>query len=164
MASETGTQTQVDTDASTGRLSKYLNKDRVLGEDTSVKRAILVYAGLGVYFLWFLIPVVWLGLSTIKSGSIIQAQRLIIIPSAENFTLSHYQEVLTDPQFLQLFANSAIIAVGTVALTLAVGILGAYSLSRFEYPGRSVLLVSFMATKMLPAALIIVPFFLMMYS
>lgn len=162
MASKTGSQ--VETSGRTGRLSKYLNSDRMLGEDTSVKRALLVYAGLAVYFLWFLIPVIWLGLSTIKSGNIIQAQRLIIIPSAENFTLGHYQEVLTDPQFLQLFANSAIIAVGTVALTLAVGILGAYSLSRFEYPGRSVLLVSFMATKMLPAALIIVPFFLMMYS
>ncbi|ESP89831.1 carbohydrate ABC transporter permease [Candidatus Halobonum tyrrellensis] len=160
MASENTTVRQASDDGP----SKYLDTDRLFGEDTSLRKALLVYGGLFVYFLWFLVPVVWLALSTIKSGEIIQAQRLIIIPMGENFTLGHFEQVLTDPQFRQLFVNSTIIAFSTVALTLFLGILGAYSLSRFDYPGRSTLLVSFMATKMLPPALIIVPFFLMMYS
>ena len=160
MASETGTRF----DSADGRFSKYLDTDYLLGEDTTPKRALAVYGFLLLYFIWFLVPVIWLGLSTIKSGSIIQAERLIIIPPAEYFTLGHYKQVLSNPQFIQLFINSAIIAVATVTLTLGLGILGAYSLSRFEYPGRSTLLVSFLATKMLPPALIIIPFFLMMYS
>lgn len=160
MASETGTRF----DSSDGRFSKYLDTDRLLGEDTTPKRALLVYGFLILYFIWFLVPVIWLALSTIKSGAIIQAERLIIIPPAEYFTLGHYEQVLTNPQFIQLFVNSSVIAIATVALTLTLGTLGAYSLSRFDYPGRSTLLVSFLATKMLPPALIIIPFFLMMYS
>jgi ABC-type glycerol-3-phosphate transport system permease component len=160
MASETGTRF----DPSNGRFGKYFDTDYLFGEDTSPKRALAVYGFLFLYFVWFLVPVIWLALSTIKSGSIIQAQELIIIPPAEYFTLGHYQQVLSNPQFIQLFVNSSIIALATVALTLGLGILGAYSLSRFEYPGRSTLLVSFLATKMLPPALIIIPFFLMMYS
>lgn len=160
MASETNTRF----DSNDGRFSKYLDADRLLGEDTTPKRAFLVYGFLLLYFLWFLVPVVWLGLSTIKAGAIIQAERLILIPPAEYFTLSHYEQVLTNPQFIQLFINSSVIAIATVSLTLGLGILGAYSLSRFNYPGRSTLLVSFLATKMLPPALIIIPFFLMMYS
>lgn len=160
MASENTTIQQGSDDG----LSKYLDTDRLFGEDTSLRKALLVYGGLLVYFIWFLVPVIWLALSTIKSGEIIQAERLIVIPMGDNFTLSHFEQVLSDPQFLQLFVNSSIIAFCTVALTLFLGILGAYSLSRFNYPGRSTLLVSFMATKMLPPALIIVPFFLMMYS
>lgn len=160
MASETGARF----DSTDGRFSKYLDRDRFLDEDTDPKRALLVYGLLFLYFVWFLVPVIWLALSTIKSGAIIQAQRLIIIPSAEYFTLDHYEQVLTNPQFIQLFVNSTIIAFATVALTLTLGILGAYSLSRFQYPGRSTLLVSFLATKMLPPALIIIPFFLMMFS
>ena len=160
MASETGTRFG----STDGRFSKYLDTDYLLGEDTTPKRALAVYGFLLLYFIWFLVPVIWLTLSTIKAGNIILAERLIIIPSAENFTLGHYKQVLSNPQFIQLFINSAIIALATVTLTLGLGILGAYSLSRFEYPGRSTLLVSFLATKMLPPALIIIPFFLMMYS
>lgn len=160
MASETGTQF----DSTDGRFSKYFDTDRFLGEDTTPKRALLVYGLLLLYFVWFLVPVIWLALSTIKSGAIIQSEKLILIPPAEYFTLGHYEQVLTNPQFIQLFVNSTIIALSTVALTLTLGILGAYSLSRFRYPGRSTLLISFLATKMLPPALIIIPFFLMMYS
>ncbi|GAA0237377.1 carbohydrate ABC transporter permease [Haladaptatus pallidirubidus] len=135
-----------------------------VGEEHSLKYALGVYAALALYFIWFLVPVVWLALSTIKSGSIIQADNLIIIPSAKNFTLSNYELVLTDPQFQALFVNSIIISFSTTAITLVLGVLGAYSLSRFTYPGRKTLLVAFMSTKMLPPALIIIPFFLMMYS
>lgn len=160
MASETSTRL----DSMDGRFSKYLDTDYLFGEDTTSKRALAVYGFLLLYFIWFLVPVLWLALSTIKTGAIIQAQRLIIIPPPEYFTLDHYQQVLSNPQFIQLFVNSSIIALATVALTLGLGILGAYSLSRFEYPGRSMLLISFLGTKMLPPALIIIPFFLMMYS
>jgi ABC-type glycerol-3-phosphate transport system permease component len=138
--------------------------DGWIGEERSIKEAVFIYAALALYFIWFLVPVVWLALSTIKSGEIIQANRLIIIPSLEHITFSNYRTVLTDPQFQKLFRNSLIISFSTTALTLVASILGAYSLSRFSYPGRKSLLIAFMATKMLPPALIIIPFFIMMYT
>lgn len=159
MASETGIPDV--TDQRNGIVERF---DSWIGEDQSITRALAIYGALALYFVWFLVPVVWLALSTVKSGEIIQANRLIIIPAAEHFTLSNYELVLGNPQFRGMFINSVIIAVSTTTLTLVLGTLGAYSLSRFTYPGRYTLLIAFMSTKMLPPALILIPFFLMMYS
>lgn len=157
-------QSQNQGNSISGRFRGYLNRKQWLEWAESPGQALLIYGILILYFSWLLVPIIWLGLSTIKTGDIIQASRLIIIPSIENFTLSNYREVLTNPQTLRLFRNSIIVTFSTVSLTLVVGILGAYSLSRFSYFGRQPLLISFLATKMLPTVLLIVPFFLMMFT
>lgn len=162
MASETSKHRQ--SDVTSGRFSNYFDRDRWLDKDMSLKRAFLVYGLLLLYFIWFLVPIIWFALSSIKVADIMRADQLIIIPPLKYLTLSNFQRVLTDPQFLNLFVNSVIITTSTVALTLVLGTLGAYSLSRFTYPGRHALLLGFLSTKMLPAVLIIVPFFVMMYS
>ncbi|MFC4440351.1 MULTISPECIES: carbohydrate ABC transporter permease [Natrialbaceae] len=148
-------------DGRTGIVGRF---DAFIGEDNSIKHALGVYGALTLYFIWFLVPILWLALSTIKPGSIIQADELIIIPSIEQITFANYEMVLTNPQFQTMFFNSIVISVSTTILTLIAGVLGAYSLSRFSYPGRKSLLIAFMATKMLPPALILIPFFIMMYT
>lgn len=147
-----------------GRFRDYLNEGSWLEWAENPGQAILIYSMLVLYFAWLLVPIIWLALSTIKSPDIIQASRLIIIPSIENITLQNYQQVLTNPQTLRMFQNSLVITLSTVTLTLIVGIFGAYSISRFDYFGREPLLVGFLATKMLPTVLLIVPFFVMMYA
>lgn len=137
-------------------------QERFVPEDKTLREVLLTYGVIGVFMIWFLVPVGWLVLSTFKTNNIIQADELIIIPSMENFTLGNYIDVLTTGQFQMMFVNSLVIAVATTALTLTVGIFGAYSLSRFSYPGRHSIMVTFLSTKMLPPALIIIPFFLMM--
>src|SRR3989449_8457107 len=42
----------------------------------------------------------------------------------------------SDTAFLTYFRNSVVVAGLTVVLTMAVGALGAYSLTRFAFPGR----------------------------
>lgn len=137
-------------------------QDRFVSEDQTFREVLITYGVVALFMMWFLVPVGWLVLSTFKSKNIIQADQLIVIPSIENFTLDNYVAVLTTGQFQMMFVNSLIIAVATTALTLSVGIFGAYSLSRFSYPGRHSLMVTFLSTKMLPPVLIIIPFFLMM--
>lgn len=137
---------------------------RLGDQDTSLTEAVLTYLGVGVYFIWFLVPVIWLLLSSFKTSDIIRAQHLIIIPEAVNFTLQHYVTVLSNGQFRLFFINSVIIALSTSALTLVVSVLGAYSLSRFSFPGRNAILITFLSTKMLPLVLILIPFFLMMFT
>lgn len=137
-------------------------QNRLVPEDMTLREVFVTYGIVGVFMLWFLVPVAWLVLSTFKTNDIIQANELIVIPEAENFTLNHYITVLTTGEFQMMFFNSLIIAVATTALTLVTGIFGAYSLSRFSYPGRHTIMVTFLSTKMLPPALIIIPFFVMM--
>jgi multiple sugar transport system permease protein len=58
-------------------------------------------------------------------------------------------------------ANSVLVGTGAAALAVAVSVLGAYSLSRFRYPGRGTAGFLLLLTQMLPAAVLIVPLFVL---
>ena len=55
--------------------------------------------------------------------------------------------------------NSAIVAVGTMVLSILLAILPAYALSRFRFHGKGVLGFVLFATQMLPEAMLVVPLY-----
>jgi ABC-type glycerol-3-phosphate transport system permease component len=136
--------------------------DTWLGEETSPRRAVLTYATLAVYFTFILLPVVWLVLSSFETRAGIYSST--IIPSWDQLTLHNYIHVLSLGTFRNYFVNSVLVATGTTVLSLSVGTLAGYALSRFEFPGRKPLLLSYLSTQMLPHVLILIPFFLLMYD
>lgn len=136
--------------------------DAWLADDMSPRRLAGVYAVLGLYFIFLLLPVAYMLLVTFTSQEFLYSTQLI--PSLGDFTIQNYLIVLQTGAFQGYFVNSVVIAVSTTALTLVVGTLAAYSLSRFEFPGRQSILLSFLATQMLPLVLILIPFFLLMFS
>jgi ABC-type glycerol-3-phosphate transport system permease component len=81
-----------------------------------------------------------------------------------DITLENYQQVPSRGAFQSYFVNSVVIATSTTVLRLTVGTFAGYSLSRFDYPGHDSLLVAFLGTQMLPYVLILVPFFLLMFT
>lgn len=135
--------------------------DMWLGEEMSIYRALLVYAVLGLYFAFLLLPIVYLTLLTFTSQEFLFSSQLV--PSLSDLTLDNYVTVLSRAEFQTYFINSAIIASATTALVLTVGIFAAYSLSRFDYPGRGGLLYAFLSTQMLPIVLILIPFYLLVF-
>jgi multiple sugar transport system permease protein len=56
-------------------------------------------------------------------------------------------------------ANSGLIALGTVALTLAFAIPGAYAVARLRFPGRRQISVLFLSVYLFPSILLAVPLF-----
>jgi ABC-type glycerol-3-phosphate transport system permease component len=100
-------------------------------------------------------------LATFTSPDFLYSPRLV--PALDDLTMQNYVAVLSTGLFQQYFINSTIVASSTTLLTLVVGTLAAYSLSRFEYFGRNGLLFSFLGTQMLPRVLILIPFFLVMF-
>ena len=76
-----------------------------------------------------------------------------------------YQEVLTPVSeggqgFLQLMANSAIVAVATVDADPAVSILGAYAIARLRFPGRRQMVTLFLAVYLFPAVVLAGPLYI----
>jgi ABC-type glycerol-3-phosphate transport system permease component len=136
--------------------------DAWLDEDMSPRRALGVYAVLGLYFSFLLLPVVYMVLVSFTSQSFLFSPQLI--PSLDSLTLDNYVSVLSRGQFQQYFINSMIVAVSTTLLVLTVGIMAGYSMSRFDYPGRNGLLYAFLSTQMLPIVLILIPFYVLMFS
>jgi multiple sugar transport system permease protein len=75
-----------------------------------------------------------------------------------------YRDVLTSTAhggqgFLSFIRNSAIVAVGTVVLTLLVSIPGAYAVSRLEFFGRRQISAVFLGVYFFPAILLAIPLF-----
>jgi multiple sugar transport system permease protein len=56
-------------------------------------------------------------------------------------------------------ANSALIALGTVAVTLVFAVLGSYAIARLRFPGRRKVGVLFLAVYLFPSILLAVPLF-----
>ncbi|MEV7996043.1 carbohydrate ABC transporter permease [Streptomyces sp. NPDC086077] len=84
--------------------------------------------------------------------------------SAKDFTLSTYQDVLRSTDaggqgFLKFLLNSALVALGTVALTMLAAVPGAYAVSRLKFFGHRQVSALFLAVYMFPATLLAVPLF-----
>ncbi|HJY25983.1 MAG TPA: carbohydrate ABC transporter permease [Actinomycetes bacterium] len=87
---------------------------------------------------------------------------LFVGPSEWVFT--SYQSVLQSTEdggqgFLTFIRNSALVALGTVALTLLVAIPGSYAVSRLQFFGRRQISGLFLAVYLFPAILLAVPLF-----
>ncbi len=123
----------------------------------SVPRMVGAYALLLLYYGFFLIPILWIILSSFKTNSAIIIGN--IIPKPGDLTFSSYSDVWNSPGVPTFLRNSAIIAVGVTALSLAVSSLGAYGLSKYRTRGRRGLLMVILTSQTFPGVLILVPFY-----
>jgi multiple sugar transport system permease protein len=85
-------------------------------------------------------------------------------PEAGGIDLSTYKDVLASTEsggqgFLTFIRNSAVVAVGTVVLTLLVSIPGAYAVSRLDFFGRRQISAVFLGVYFFPAILLAIPLF-----
>ncbi len=80
--------------------------------------------------------------------------------SLANFTLENYPEVFRSVPFGRYYLNSIIVTVATVFLRLLVGSLAAFGFARLRFRGRDLIFTAFLATLMIPAAVTLIPRFL----
>lgn len=73
--------------------------------------------------------------------------------------LSGYREVLFTFNFLQFIGNSALIATTTMIVTLVLAVLGAYAVTRLQFPGRTFLSRSILLIYMFPAIVLAIPLY-----
>jgi multiple sugar transport system permease protein len=87
-----------------------------------------------------------------------------LLPSADELDLNTYASVLKSEAdggqgFLGFMRNSALIAAGTVVVTLLFAIPGSYAVSRMHFFGRRQISVLFLAVYLFPSILLAVPLF-----
>jgi multiple sugar transport system permease protein len=83
-----------------------------------------------------------------------------------DWTTATYRRVLTPVEnggegFLRLLANSAMVSVAAVVLTLLVSIPGAYAISRLRFVGRRQVHFLFLAVYLFPSIVLAVPLFVL---
>ena len=99
-------------------------------------------------------PLYWMLVTSLTPSADLFAAQPRMLPNPDQLTI--YEEVFTTIPVATWLANSAIVATGTMALSIALAILPAYALSRFRFRGKGLLGFGLFATQMLPGIAIAV--------
>ncbi|HEX3046080.1 MAG TPA: carbohydrate ABC transporter permease [Bacillota bacterium] len=109
--------------------------------------------------LIYLFPLFWLLSCSLKQEAEIFRIPPTLFPS--QFYFKPYLDQLSSQyNMFRSFANSCIISLSAMGISLVLSTLAAYGLARFQFPGKKVLILSFLITQMLPATLILTPLFI----
>lgn len=105
----------------------------------------------------FLLPVVWIVLSSIKTSSELYQWPPAIFPS--KFTLDNYILAFEKGKFGVYFWNSLFVTVVSTILTIIINTMAGYGLAKYRFKGDTFLLFGFIATLMIPIEVIMIPIF-----
>jgi len=76
--------------------------------------------------------------------------------------LENFKTALAGEKFFLRFANSAILTVGSVAISLIIGCLAAFAFARMTFPGKRFLFNLILSLMVIPPVVMIVPLFVSM--
>ncbi len=119
----------------------------------------LVYAGAIGLSAQAILPLLWMLATSLKPPREVFATPPTLIPAAP--TLENFARLLSQTAFVAYFLNSVTVAGLTVILTMSVAAAGAYSLTRFAFPGRESIARLILCTYMFAPIMIVVPIYIL---
>jgi ABC-type glycerol-3-phosphate transport system permease component len=119
----------------------------------------LIYLGALVLALQAAFPFFWMVSTSFKPPAEVFAQPPSFIP--HDPTLENFQRLFTATSFLTYFRNSLVVSGLAVLLTMVVSAAGAYSLTRYRYPGREKIAGVILCTYMFAPIMVVIPFFIL---
>jgi len=126
----------------------------------------LLYQALALFIAFaVLFPIAWVVSLSLDPRDISRPTELNLIPPGASLTA--YTQVIKQPtnnpvSFAELAFNSFRLAFGVAFASIFVGVLAAYSFSRFEFKGRRALMVSVITVLMLPSVATVAPLFVLL--
>lgn len=103
-------------------------------------------------------PALYMLSASFMTTNEIFSTRLQLFPSTINW--GNYVEVFARFNFLRYLSNSVLVTGAVVLLNLFFSPMVGYSLAKFNYPGKNLLLLFILATVMVPFTAILIPLFL----
>jgi multiple sugar transport system permease protein len=114
-----------------------------------------------VFVLFFAIPIVWLILAVTKSARALTVENPFALGSWADFTTNWNQLFsFQDGAVTTWIGNSALYALGALAITLLVSIPAGYALALTEFRLRKALLVMTLVVMLIPSTALVLPIFL----
>lgn len=130
---------------------------------TAVKRRIrtLVFLilPLSLFLLFVVFPLYWIFVTSVKPESEITSKVITYWPA--EFTFDNFINAWRNAGFSVYFANSLVVAVVGIFLIVTISILTGYSLSRFKFKGKTVVLLILLCTQFIPGAMLLTPMFIL---
>jgi len=115
---------------------------------------VLRHAALVLFLLVFGYPILWMGMSALRSDRAVRSAPFAIPrrPTGGNFAL-----VLRSGGFGRAYLNSLVVVVGSVALAVAVSAPAGFAFARMRFRGREVVFMMFLAGMMIPVHVTLIP-------
>jgi multiple sugar transport system permease protein len=108
-----------------------------------------------------LFPIYWIVLTSVLPTSVMLSRSPPILPPLDQITLAAYPAVFARKPILTWLLNSASVTLATVVVTVIVSSMAGYSLSRYRTAAQQSIGFALLASKMLPPALVVIPFFIL---
>jgi multiple sugar transport system permease protein len=120
----------------------------------------LINAGITFLALFAVLPLVWTFYTSLRTNLAIQ--RFPTQISFSELSFAAYIGVWRDTNFPVLIKNSLIVSSMTVVISLSLGTLAGYALSRSKFRGRQGVLLTYLVIRLVPGVLLLVPMYIFM--
>ena len=124
-------------------------------------RRLVLFCGLAFFGVWTVLPLYWIIVTAIKPQLLIYREPQLV-PS--QVTLDHFAFVLGQTPFLNYVKNSFTVTLVTTLLSMFIGTLAAYALVRLNFSGRKAMARAVFVTYLVPASLLFIPMFQVVYT
>ena len=129
-----------------------MNMQKAIVLDRLARIMKYVVLTIGAFMVFF--PFLWMLTTSLKTGAESIAIPPILFPEEPQW--SNYEQAWKIVPWLLYFRNTLIVAVVGTLLTLIITILSAYAFTIFDFPGKSLIFILFLATMMVPSELLII--------
>jgi alpha-1,4-digalacturonate transport system permease protein len=116
------------------------------------------FTALVILSLICMFPIIWVFLSSFKQQTELFNFPLTLFP--KNWTLENYRNALSQGNFVLYFSNTAIVAVVSTVIAVAINIMAGYALAKYKFKGRDAIFYTMIATLMIPLQVIMIPIFI----
>ncbi len=107
-----------------------------------------------------LFPIYWMVLTSVLPSELTRSRNPVLLPKLSALSLDAFSIVLARKPVFTWLANSLIVTVAATFISLIIATLAGYSLSRFKSRAQQGAGFALLVSKMLPASLIVIPFFI----
>jgi arabinogalactan oligomer / maltooligosaccharide transport system permease protein len=127
-------------------------------QDRPLKR-LVIHLLLALAALIAFFPILRVFSVALRPGNKLMDPEFTLIPA--NASLDSFVAVLTDSDLPLWLFNSLVVTVGTATIGVIIAATSAYAFSRYKFPGRGVGLTTLLATQLIPAAMLLVPIYIL---
>lgn len=110
-------------------------------------------------FVFCAFPLYWMTVSSLKVSHELLASPPTFVP--HEWDLRAYRTLFFQTNFLTYFWNTVIVSTITTVIVIVAGVIGAYGLTRYAFPGRTFAARLTLLAYMFPPIIMLVPLFLL---
>ena len=131
---------------------------------TSLLYKVFIYVALITLAISIIVPVAWVFMASLKRNSEFIGGDVNPWALPKEFFFQNFIVAFRDAHMGEFFMNSVIVTAMALLLLLVLALPASYAISRFDFRGKKILNIAFMAGLFVNISYIVVPIFLMLSS